>query len=191
MADMSKMDKVELIREKTGCTYEDAKNALDAAEGDVLDAIIALEKDGKVGAFSTARTSTNPASGDGSQDGSAVSDDMAAAQAAYEESTSKGAFKKDLDSLWEWLKAAARKSWEVKLAGTRKGDEAFSLPLLIVILGLLCTGGSLLFLFIIGLFFGFRYHFVGVEKTSIDINEVMDKVADKAEDIKEDFKKNE
>lgn len=191
MAETNKMDQVEQIREKTGCSYEEAKNALDAADGDVLDAVIALEREGKVKGTATATASTSPVSGDAPQDGPVVSSDMMKAQAEYAESTGKGAFKKDLDSLWEWLKAVFSKSWEVKLAGTRKGDEVFSLPLLIIILGLLCTGGSLIFLFIIGLFFGFRYHFVGIKNTSIDINEVMDKAADKAEDIKEDFKKNE
>lgn len=190
MAKMNKMDQVEQIREKTGCTYEEAKTALDAANGDVLDAVIALERDGKVKAGTTANASTNPVSGDAFQDGPIVSDDMVRAQAEYAESTGKGAFKKDLDSLWEWLKAAFSKSWEVRLVGTRRGDEIFSLPLLVVILGCLLWG-ALIWLLILGLFFGFRYHFVGIENTSIDINEMMDKAADKAEDIKEDFKNNE
>lgn len=38
------MEKIELVKEKTGCTYEEAKEALETSEGSVVDAIIALEK---------------------------------------------------------------------------------------------------------------------------------------------------
>lgn len=48
MDDMERMDKVEKLREKTGVTYEDAKAALDACGWDMLDAVVYLEKLGKV-----------------------------------------------------------------------------------------------------------------------------------------------
>ena len=45
---MDQLEKVEKIREKTGVTYEEAKAALDAAGGDVLDALVYLESQGKI-----------------------------------------------------------------------------------------------------------------------------------------------
>ena len=39
---MDQLEKVEKIREKTGVTYEEANAALDAAGGDVLDALVYL-----------------------------------------------------------------------------------------------------------------------------------------------------
>ena len=45
---MEKMEKVEALRNKAGVTYEEAKAALEANNWDVLDAMIALEKEGKV-----------------------------------------------------------------------------------------------------------------------------------------------
>ena len=36
---MERLEKVEKIREKTGVSYEEAKNALEACEYDVLDAL--------------------------------------------------------------------------------------------------------------------------------------------------------
>ncbi len=44
---MEKLEKVEVIREKCGVSYEDAKAALDACDDNVLDAIIWLERQGK------------------------------------------------------------------------------------------------------------------------------------------------
>jgi len=40
------LEKIEIIREKTGVTYKKAKEALDAANGNVVDAIIAIEEEG-------------------------------------------------------------------------------------------------------------------------------------------------
>ena len=43
------LEMVDQVRERTGCTYEEAKAALTAANGDVVDAIIAIEKENGVG----------------------------------------------------------------------------------------------------------------------------------------------
>ena len=45
---MDQLEKVEKIREKTGVSYEDAKSALEACNYDLLDAIVYLEKLGKI-----------------------------------------------------------------------------------------------------------------------------------------------
>ena len=45
---MERMDMVEMLREKANITYEEAKTVLDEANGDLLDAMILLERRGKV-----------------------------------------------------------------------------------------------------------------------------------------------
>ena len=45
---MEQLEKVERLREKTGCTYEEAKAALEASNWDMLDAIVYLENQGKM-----------------------------------------------------------------------------------------------------------------------------------------------
>ncbi len=45
---MEQLEKVEKLREKTGVTYDEAKIALEANDWDVLDAIVYLEKQGKI-----------------------------------------------------------------------------------------------------------------------------------------------
>ena len=44
---MDTFEKVEKLREKANVTFEEAKAALDEANGDLLDAMILLEKQGK------------------------------------------------------------------------------------------------------------------------------------------------
>jgi hypothetical protein len=38
------LEKIELVKDRTGCTYAEAKTALEEAEGSVVDAIIAIEE---------------------------------------------------------------------------------------------------------------------------------------------------
>ena len=38
------IEKIDLVKDRTGCTYAEAKEALEAAEGSVVDAIIAIEE---------------------------------------------------------------------------------------------------------------------------------------------------
>ena len=45
---MDKLNLVEKLREKTGITYEDAKRVLEINNWDILEAILDLEKQGKV-----------------------------------------------------------------------------------------------------------------------------------------------
>ena len=45
---MDKLEKIEKIIEKTGVSYAEAKNALEEAGEDLLDAIVLLESQGKI-----------------------------------------------------------------------------------------------------------------------------------------------
>ncbi len=58
---MDNLEKVEKLREKTGVSYEEAKQALEACNYDVLDALIYLEKKGKVKAPEVESYTTNRA----------------------------------------------------------------------------------------------------------------------------------
>jgi hypothetical protein len=45
---MTDLEKAEKLREKTGVSYTEAKEALDNSDGSLLDALVYLEKQGKV-----------------------------------------------------------------------------------------------------------------------------------------------
>ena len=57
MNEMDIFEKVEKLVQKSGCTYEEAKNALAETGGDLLEAMILLEQQGKAarrgGSYST------------------------------------------------------------------------------------------------------------------------------------------
>lgn len=109
---MDDLEKVETIRTKCNVSYTDAKDALDAADGNVLDAIIWLESQGKTQTTSAhAATESEPVD--------EPSAEMVAAQAAYEKSSEKTDFSKKMDSVWEYLKKLFRLSLDTKFMRLR------------------------------------------------------------------------
>lgn len=176
---MDKLEKVELIREKTGVSYDDAKVALEASNDDVLDAIIWLERLGKATAQTASYTSTATA-----EPGS-VSPEMMQAQTAYQESTKKSKVGEYFSRALDEIKRICKKGLDTTFVAERNGERVVALPILFVILGIFLWGATI-WLLILGLFFGLRYRIEGVSKVTVDINQVMDKASEVAESIKSD-----
>lgn len=180
---METLEKVELIREKCDVSYEEARQALDDANGDVLDAIIELERQGKArpqsAAYSTAEDQTHT-----------VSDEMAQAQADYHKSSRRSRFGERAEQLGDYLRHVLRRSVEVSFVADRNGDRVLDMPVLVLVIALVALPVTLPLL-IVGLFFGFRYHFDGMNTVTVDVNDVMDKAAGAADSIKKDVMSNE
>ena len=159
---MDQLEKVEKIREKTGVSYEDAKSALEACNYDLLDAIVYLEKLGKI---------------------------KAQAQAAYEQSCKKKTFGERMDEFFAWVGDIIKKGCEKNFIIERKGERFMRMPIIIFILLLIFAFWICVPLLIIGLFCDCRYHFEGDAKAVQDINNACDKASDACAGVKEDIKK--
>lgn len=181
---MEMLEKVELVREKTGVSYQDAKEALEACDFDVLDAIIWLENAGKA----EAQTATYETTGSATK--SEVSVEMKEAQEEYQRTSKKTKLGEMWGSFCNEARRLVRSGLDMTFIAERNGERVVAIPLLLIIIGILAWGASI-WLLIIGLFFGFRYRIEGAGPVTIDVNEAMDKAADAAESIKGDFKKNE
>ena len=176
---MDKLEKVELIRQKTGVSYDDAKVALEASNDDVLDAIIWLERLGKATAQSATYTTSSTA------EPGPVSPEMVQAQTAYEQSSKKSKFSEKMHEVFEYLKSLCRKGIDTTFVAERNGERVVALPVLVLILGIFLWGATI-WLLIIGLFFNFRYHIEGISRVTVDFNQMMDKAGEVAETIKND-----
>ena len=168
---MDDLEKVETIRTKCSVSYTDAKAALDAANGNVLDAIIWLE---------SAHAATESAPVD------EPSAEMVAAQAAYEKSSEKTDFSKKMDGVWEYLKKLFRLSLDTKFIATRRDAIILNIPILIPIVALFAWGATI-WLMLIGLFFGMRYRIDSDGDVPGSINNLMDSAANAADDIKQNL----
>ena len=166
---MDQLEKVEKIREKTGVSYEDAKSALEACNYDLLDAIVYLEKLGKIKAPEVGTYTTTPQE---------TSNELAQAQAAYEQSCKKKTFGERMDEFFAWVGDIIKKGCEKNFIIERKGERFMRMPIIIFILLLIFAFWICVPLLIIGLFCDCRYHFEGDAKAVQDINNACDKASD-------------
>lgn len=174
---MDKLEKVEKIREKTGVSYADALEALDICKGDILDAIVYLERSGKIDNGKTARFSSADSENKGSER-------LANATAEYDRSTENTTVGDGVDSFFEWCKKIFRKSIDTKFTVNKRDKEVIQVPVLVLVIALIFGFWVVVPLMVIGLFFDFRYHFDGVDKVTVDVNGFCDRAAEGASNMR-------
>ena len=175
---MDLLEKVEKVREKTGVSYEVAKEALEACEYDMLEALVYLEKQGKIPQPSHSTWSTEQ--GQHSE-----------AFHQTQETYARDCQKKSSGDTWRkftaWCKKMLKASLEKHFEVIRENRQVLSVPVLILMIGFVCAFWVTLPLLIIGMFMGCRYQFSGFEKTSIDLNEMCEKASEACEQVKKNF----
>lgn len=170
---MVDFEKVEKLVQKANVSYEDAKNALEAANGDMLDAIIALEKAGKVNSQASF-TTTSPESSP-YKDVPAVVDQT--------NKTEGKSFFKDLGAA---IKRGFRYTVDNSVRVVRNDVEVIKLPLWISIIAMLAAWELLLIVIVISLFFDCRYSVVGKDNAN-EVNRVIDQASTFAGKVKESW----
>lgn len=178
---MTTLEQVEKLREHAGVSYDEAKEALDAADGDLLEALIYLEKKGKV----------KPPEGNGYT----RSDAEAEAEKTRREQRTEGNAHEG-ESFTELLKRFGRFCLKILHKGNvntfevLRGDECkASVPVTVLVVLLLAAFWVVLPLIVIGLFFGLHYRFQGPDLGRNPVNRAMDSAADAAEDLKRSVEK--
>lgn len=177
---MTTLEQVEKLCAMANISYEDAKAALDAANGDLLEAIIYLEKLGKVHA----------PTGGGYYSSEKIADTTAVAykenywEKNHHNNHKENSFISFLKKIWGFCLKIIRKgntnSFEVL-----KGDEIkASFPVTVLALLLIFAFWVTIPLMIIGLFFGLRYRFNGPDFSNNPINDAMKNAADAADDLR-------
>lgn len=176
---MVTLEQVDKLREKADISYDEAKAALEASGGDILEALIDLEKQGKVpfpeggGFYSSAKE--NPKQKEGNK----------STKENYQE---KGESIKDLAQ--KFVKFCGKiihkgniNSFEVLKEGNVKTSFSITLLALLIISFFWIT----IPLIVVGLFFGYRYRFAGPDLGKERVNNAMDSAANAAEVFKKTF----
>ena len=173
---MDNLEKVEKLKEKANVTYEEAKQALENSNWDILDAMIYLEKNGKVKEDKKAdyTTKTEKCIGE-------VVDD--------EKEDRKSNFKDSMHRFFRWCGHILDMGNSNSFCVEKDGKEVFKLPITVLVLLLIFAFWIVVPLLIVGLFLNMRYHFQGpdIHTVDIDINKAMDTAANTAENIKNEF----
>lgn len=170
---MERIELVEKLREKADVTYEEARSALEQTDWDMLDAMIFLEKEGKVKQKTESYTTRDRSSRrekyyDAPDDTTGIGD----------------IFRKIVSYLGKLVKRGNRNNINVD----RHGERILSLPITAFVLLLIVGFWGVPTIMLVGLFFGFSYSFSGPDLGRDDINEVIGKATTVAENIKEEFR---
>ncbi|HIR85151.1 MAG TPA: ubiquitin [Candidatus Galloscillospira excrementavium] len=185
-------EQVEKLREKSGASYTDCAEALEHTGGDLLEAILYLERTGRSasvpgGGFYSTRPGASPPPSGGDL---AVSHAAAGGGGGSAGSAGRGQAAGSADDWRVSFRAAAeaflnlfRHASDNRLEIWRKGEQMTSLPVAVVIILAVVAFWITLPLLIIGLFLGCRYRFSGPELGRESVNEVMDGVGATVDDM--------
>lgn len=196
---MVTLEQVEKLREKAGISYEEARKALEETDGDLLQAVINLEKRGLInppesGGYYTSRTERQEQSNGGRNNGGTGYQE-------HQSDSGKTHFSELIGNFFRWcgkvIRMANRNSFEV----VKDGHTIMLMPLTVFVLLLIFAFWIVVPVIVIGLVFGFRYRFVGPDLNKTQINksvetvsdatlQAINKVVDAAENLSRDILKN-
>ena len=155
---MDHLEMVEKLREKANVSYEEANDALEACDWDLLDALLMLESEGKLHEMEEAAYSTREEQAEPQQ------------EAPRRKERGNGL----IATLMRGLGNLIKKGNAVSLQISKKGEVKVSLPLTAVVIALIFMFWWMLIAAVVSMAFGYRY---SVQGLSIDesINNAMDK----------------
>ena len=175
---MTNLELVERLRERADITYNEANEALEASGNDLLEAMIILEKQGKIippkkGGYYTSRQNGEA---DKEYYGGAHND-------RYKTNSGTEAFTKFIRFCGKVIHKANTNMLEI----IRNGKRVIALPLSVMVILILIGWWWVLAALVVGLFFGFRYRFRGADVENTNINNAMDAASNAAENLKEEI----
>ncbi|MDD4565389.1 MAG: DUF4342 domain-containing protein [Eubacteriales bacterium] len=180
---MVTLEQVEKLREYANISYDEAKTALENADGDILQALIELERQGKV---------QSPEGGGQYHTGSvAITGSTQKEENKNEQfggNRDKSAFRQNMKKLFHWLGGIIHKGNINAFVVEKNGESMMRLPVTVLVLMVLFAFWIVVPLIIVGLFFSFRYSFQGPDINSSKVNDAMNTVATAAEEIKNDMR---
>ena len=172
---MDNMQMVEKLREYADVTYEEAKAALDEANGDLLEAVILLERQGKTKKPEQSTYTTKVEEQPQYQD-------VRERIEQQEKKASDGFGRKTGRAVKKMVNILRRNFFQV----TRSDNLLFQMPAWVFALILLFFWETVIPVMLISLFFGVRFSFTGEDDLS-SANNFMEKAGDMADEVRSEF----
>ena len=144
---MEHIEMIDKLRDKAGITREEAADALTRANWDMLEALVILEREGKIAPLTSSVATAEQTAGNGACSGPAA---FGATGYYYGTRAPK-------ESLWTKIKDILLKSVTYSFIVRRRGREILSLPVLIMIIVVLALFKVSAVALLIGLFCECRY----------------------------------
>ncbi len=180
---MVTLEQVEKLRQYGDITYDEAKRALEEAKGDTLEAIIILEKqklieEPKNGGYHNSINRRQEAN-----------NHFQEKESKNESKESHGvSFAQLIGKFSKWCGEIISKGNRNHLEVLKGENKVISIPVTILALLLFFMFWITVPLIVVGLFFGYRYMFIGPDLGKENVNRAMNSVADAAEKFKKEVK---
>ena len=183
---MITLEQVEKLRQHANISYDEARTALEKADGDILQALIDLENEGKVDAPDGGGkyVSISPAT-----DHFEESKQTASSENTENKGKSRSGFRKVCSDFTTFLARILRKGNVNTFIIERHNEEIMRLPVTVLVIFCIISFWIIVPLLAVGLFFGFRYSFEGPDLGTAKVNDAMNSVSNAAEEIKKDINK--
>lgn len=167
---MERIEMVEKLMSKANVGYEEAQQALESTNWDLLDAMVYLERQGKV------KTSQENKS-------------IVLAKESSEDKKEKkqGGVGAMFGKVCRFVKNLIKKGNENYFEINKEGEKPIKISLTISTLLLIIAFSPVVVLLIVGLFLGYKYSLTGPDMKCNTVNDILGKASSSAEDIKNDF----
>ena len=143
---MNHFEMAQTLREKTGISYEEARRALEQAGWDILEAMVALEKEGKL-------DHDNNTSKEGPMDSANTRNNAQNTQSAARN------IENVFTRFFRWLVDLIAKGNRNHFIITRNERHVASVPVTAAVVLFLVFHGAFMFFLIVGLIAGYRFSF--------------------------------
>lgn len=168
---MEHIEMVERLHEKAKISYSDAKDALERSGWDMLEALVLLEKEGKIAPLTASASSSDT-------------------DTSYEEvkataSKKENAFVEALGTAGEKAKRLFHDSLSTYFVVKRQGNELIRVQVLIALLICLCMWEVVLAALVIGLLFDCRYALAGEHNVTDNDNDNANATTASTNDVNE------
>jgi len=164
-------EKVEKLREYAGISYEEAKKELEKTDGDLLEAVVNLEKEGRI--KKPEANGYYKSSGQEKTEESMEKVDM-----RKEEKTRGSNFTETLKNILSWVRKLIEKGNSNNFKIIKDDNLVLEIPLTAFALLLFFAFWIVIPAMVIGLVFGYRYNLGGPDLDETKVNKAMDSVSD-------------
>ncbi|WP_010296745.1 hypothetical protein [Clostridium senegalense] len=181
---MEKNEMIEIIIKKANVTREEATEALEKCNWDVIDSIIYLEKNGKIKSNTIENATIIEVKEEEQED---HREDKKKNRKKHEERY--GGIGEVVGRVFKFISKFIKKGNENCFEVKKENEKPIRISLTISILLLIFLSVPTIILLLIGLFCGYKYSLSGAHNNYNSVNNVFEKASESADNIKNDFKK--
>jgi hypothetical protein len=178
---MERNEMIEVLMEKAKVGHEEAEEALQKHDWDLLDSIVYLERRGKI---ENNETTTIIEVEQGSKEENKKEND----KKHKKDDKKSGGIGEIIGRIFKFIGKIIRKGNESHFEIRKENEKPIKISLTISALLLIIALWPVAILLVFGLFFGYKYSITGTNINSDKVNDILGKVSESAYNIKDDFK---